>query len=140
MVEKHWHDTLSVQLGGDYNLLPERLTVRGGVFYETALAKPAYEHVDFVGGAQIGGTLGLSVLLGSFEVALAYELRHTPQVQASEQEAGVYQSAPGSQCEAPYTDTDLCHPQLLGQPSPVVNAGRYAADSNVLALDLLYRF
>ena len=76
-------------------------------------------------------------LLGS---VIAYEHRHAPEVRVNEDGARVYQEVPGSQCPAPYTDPDLCHPAFLGQPSPAVNAGTYRANSNVLSLDLLYRF
>lgn len=139
-VDKRWRDTVGLQLGSDCVVLPDRLTARAGLFYESALARPAYEHVDFVGGAQVGGALGLSVFLGDFELAVAYGLRFTPVVTVGENDARVYQEVPGSQCVAPYTDSELCHPDLLGQPAPVVNAGRYAAESHDLALDLLWRF
>ncbi len=40
---------------------------------------------------------------------------------------------------APYT-SNACHPQFIGQPSPVVNAGTYDATFHYLALALLLRF
>jgi hypothetical protein len=78
--------------------------------------------------------------MGDFEVALAYELRHALELDVGEQDARVYQEVPGSQCAAPYSDPDLCHPSYPGQPSPAVNAGSYRAASNLVSLDLLYRF
>ncbi len=139
-VPKHWHDTVGVQLGSDYAVLADLLTLRGGVFYQTALASPAYAHVDFLSGSRLGATIGASVLLGSFEIALAYEYRYMPTIRGAEADARVYQQTPGSQCVAPYTDPDLCNAAYLGQPAPAVNAGSYRADSSVASLDLLYRF
>jgi long-subunit fatty acid transport protein len=139
-IEKQWRDTLSVQLGGDFALLPERLTVRGGLFYESATADPAYAHVDFASGVQLGGALGASVFVDGFEVVLAWEYRHQPTLEVSEGRARVLQEVPGTSCEPPFTDPDLCHPQYLGQRAPAVNAGTYQAHSHVLGLDLLYRF
>jgi long-chain fatty acid transport protein len=139
-VEKHWRDTLSVHLGGDYALVPERLTLRGGVFYETAVADRRYANIDFVSGRELGGAVGASVFAFGVEVALAYEYRYQPALTVSEGEARVFQEAPGSQCQAPFTDPDNCHEQYPGRPSPAVNAGTYTAYSHVASLDVLYRF
>jgi long-subunit fatty acid transport protein len=139
-IEKRWRDTLSVQLGGDVAVLPERLTLRGGLFYESATADRRYAHVDFASGQQLGGTLGLSVFVQGLEMALAYEYRHQPRLEVGEAEARVLQEVPGSQCLAPFTNPDTCHPQYLGRGAPAVNAGTYLAHSHVMALDLLYRF
>ena len=69
---------LSVKLGGDFNLVPDRWTLRAGVYYETAAAPSAYANVDFPAGAQLGGALGASLLLHRWEVALTYQLRYQP--------------------------------------------------------------
>jgi len=87
-----------------------------------------------------GGSIGGSVALGPrFELVLAYQLRHQQTVTVSEADARVYQQVPASACVAPYTSTS-CHPQFIGQPSPVVNAGTYDATFHHLALALLLRF
>jgi hypothetical protein len=139
-VDKQWRDTFSVHLGGDYAVLPGQVSVRGGVLYESAVADPRYAGVDFVTGQQLGGAVGGSVFIGSSEIALTYGYRHQPALQVTEGEARGYQQVPGSQCEAPYTDPDLCHPQYLGRPSPAVNAGRYRAHQHEVSVDWLYRF
>jgi long-chain fatty acid transport protein len=137
-VDKYWNDTFSVALGGDYNI-DEQWTVRGGFFFETAVADRAYAHVDFVGGNQLGGALGASFRVGALELGLAYEYRHQPTVSVRESEAAVYQEVPGSQCVEPYTDPDKCHPAFIGRPAPPVNAGTYSAHSHGATLDVLYR-
>ena len=139
-IDKQWRDTFGVRLGGDYSLLPDALTVRGGLFYESAVAKRSHAHVDFVGGAQLGGALGASVFVLGLELALAYQVRHQPAQSVSEADARVFQEVPGSQCDAPFTDPDACHPEYLGQRSPPVNAGTYRAYSHAVSLDALYRF
>jgi long-subunit fatty acid transport protein len=147
-IAKRWRDTFSVRVGGDYALLTPRpasglapaVILRGGVFYESALAERGFAHVDFVSGTQLGGALGVSLFVLGVEVAVAHQYRHQPALRASEGEAGVFQQAPASQCEAPFSDTDACHPQYLGQPAPAINAGTYSAHSHATSLDLLYRF
>jgi long-subunit fatty acid transport protein len=139
-VEKQWQDTVSVHLGSDVAVLPRRLTLRGGVFYESAVADRRYANVDFPGGEQLGGALGASLFLGRLELAFGYEYRYQAEVTVTEGEARVFQETPGSQCKPPFTDPDNCHPQYLGRPAPPVNAGRYLADSHMASLDVLYRF
>jgi long-subunit fatty acid transport protein len=139
-IQKHWKNTVTIALGGDYAVIPDALTVRGGTFYISALADPAYTQVDFVSGKQLGGTLGLSIFAGNLEVALAYEYRHMLPVSLSESDSRVYQTAPATWCKPPYTTASGCNTHYTGMPSPVVNAGSYHANSQVAALDLLYRF
>ena len=139
-IEKHWRDTLGVKLGGDYAAIPSRLTLRAGLYYETAVADPAYANVDFPGGAQVGGALGASIFFRRFEVAAAYQLKLQPSVSVSEPSARVYQQVPGSACQAPYTDPTMCNPNYLGQPSPAINAGTYNATSHFLSLNVVYRY
>jgi long-chain fatty acid transport protein len=139
-VEKEWNDTFAVQLGGDYVVAPSIVTVRGGVFYESAVSPEAYSNIDFVGGQQLGAALGGSFFVDKFEIAVAYGYRFQPEVSVNEKDARVYQEVPATLCEAPYTDTDSCHPAYLGRPGAPVNAGSYRAHSHVASLDVLYRF
>jgi hypothetical protein len=139
-VPKQWNDVLSIELGGDVNLVPDRWTLRAGVGYETAAAPSAYANVDFPAGAQIGGALGASLLLGRAELALTYQLRHQPSFTVAETDARVYQQTPASPCVAPYTDTNSCNGHYLGQPSPAVNAGTYAATSHLVSLAFICRY
>jgi long-subunit fatty acid transport protein len=136
-IEKHWRDTIAVKLGGDYAAIPDRLTLRAGGYYETAVADPAYANVDFPGGPQIGGGVGASVFIRRFELAIAYQLRVQPGVSVSETNASVYQQVPGSPC---LTDVTTCDPNLQGRPAPVINAGTYSASSHLLSLNVLYRY
>ena len=138
-VNKHWNDTVTLQLGSDVVVIDQRLIARGGLFYQTALADPAYANVDFVSGRQLGGALGASVFIERLELAVAYEFRYQPPVRIAERDARVFQQTPGSLCEPPYTDVNTCNEHYLGQPAPAANAGTYRAHSHVLEVDLLYR-
>jgi long-chain fatty acid transport protein len=129
-VPKQWKDVLSVKLGGDFNLVPERWTLRAGVYYETAASPSAYANVDFPAGAQLGGALGGSLLLHPWEVALTYQLRYQPSFTVAEADARVYQQTPGGSCTAPSSDPNVCN----------VNAGTYAAASHLVSLAVVYRF
>jgi long-subunit fatty acid transport protein len=139
-LQKHWRNTVTVALGGDYAVIPKGLTLRGGASYISPVADRSYASVDFVGGSQMVGALGASIFLRGFEVALAYEYRYMLPVTVSERDSQVFQTVPGSQCPAPYTNRDLCNSHYLDRPGPPVNAGTYRAHSNVASVDILYRF
>jgi long-subunit fatty acid transport protein len=139
-IEKHWRDAVTVQLGGDAIIAPRLLTLRGGLFYESAVAAPAYAHVDFPAGQQLGFALGASAFASGWELALAYEYRYQPPLESSEGQARVLQEVPASLCQPPFTDPDKCNPRYPGRRAPAVNAGTYRADSHALSIDLLYRF
>jgi long-subunit fatty acid transport protein len=134
-IEKHWRDTVAVRLGGDYTVIPGRLALRAGGYYETAVANPAYANVDFPGAAQYGGAVGASVFVRRFELVAAYMLKLQPRVSVAEAGARVYQQIPASRCSE---DPSYCDPNLTG-PSPTINAGTYSASSHFLYLGLLYR-
>ena len=55
-------------------------------------------------------------------------------------EAQVFQEVPSSQCQPPYLDSNTCNAHFLGRPAPAVNAGSYAADSQVASIEVIYRF
>lgn len=139
-VQKQWQNTFGVHLGGDFNVLPDRLTARGGVYYETPIAKPAYANIDFADGRQLGFALGGSVHVSKVEIAFAYEYRVQPTVRVSDADARVYQSVPATTCVAPYTDPAKCNEHYLGRPSAPANGGEYFAYSHVMSLDGVYRF
>jgi long-subunit fatty acid transport protein len=139
-IEKHWQDTVAVRLGGDYAVLPDKLTMRGGLAYETATSPAEYYHVDFASGAMFGAALGASMFFGNLELAAAYELRVQPPASVSEAEGRVYQENPASPCEPPYTVDSGCSEYYEGQPAPTVNGGEYWAQSHMLSIDAIYRF
>jgi hypothetical protein len=138
-IQKQWQNTIGVHLGGDVNLVPDLLTARGGVYYETAVAKPAYSNVDFADGQHLGFALGGSVHVSKVEIAVAYEYRVQPTVRVSDANSQVFQQTPGSPCAPPYPATN-CSVNYPGRPSPPVNGGEYFAYSHVMSLDGLYRF
>jgi long-subunit fatty acid transport protein len=140
LVDKRWQDTVGIHLGGDYAPLPNLLVLSGGAFYQTALADPSYANVDFVTGSQVGGAVGASIRWHGHELALAYEYRRQLGVALHESESRIYQTAPLSQCKAPYTDKSKCSKYYLGIPGPPVNAGTYRASSHLLVMDWLYHF
>ncbi len=143
IMEKQWQTAYTFRLGGDYNLIPDKLSLRTGVFYETSAAKREYANVDFFNSNQLGASLGASVILKKLELSLTYTYLYQFPFTVTEGEGKVYQQVPGSYCEPPYDnsgDIEACNENYLGQPSPTVNGGTYSADYSFLALSGTYRF
>jgi long-chain fatty acid transport protein len=131
-IAKNWKDSFTVALGGDYSLLPDRLTVRAGVGYESAVSDPSYQQIDFATGEHLSGSVGGSVHVGKFEIALSYGYRHMIPVRVSLDPAAsnvgkVYQQAPLA--------------EGITAPAPViVNAGKYQSYSHQISVDGIVRF
>ncbi len=125
VVPKHWKNTVSVKLGSDVALVPDRWTLRAGVYYESAVAPPAYANVDFPGGPQLGAALGGSFLSdGGWELAVTYQLRYQPSVSVSEADARVYQQVPGQPLHGPLHRSEHLQRALPG----TARAGRQRRD------------
>jgi len=139
-IEKHWRDTITVKVGGDWAVVPKTLTLRGGGFYVSSTSTLGYANIDFPTAPQMGGALGMSVHLGGGELALAYQLRYQPPYTVSESKGRVYQQVPGSSCTAPFDDPVNCSSHQDGKPAPVVNAGTYQATSHLLLVQYIHRF
>jgi len=129
VIEKRWKDSFTLALGSDVRVIEDKLTVRGGFGYESAVAPRAYSHVDFSTGHHVNGAVGASMYFGKLEVALAYGLRYQVPVSVTEAEGQVRQERP-SAIDDPADPTD---------DPPVVNAGRYWASSHFISLDFLLR-
>ena len=140
VIDKDWSDTFSVRLGGDYNLIQDRLTLRAGGFYESAAYKAQYAYVDFFASHRVGGSAGGTVTLDRFDLSLSYTYVFEWPFVVSEHQGKIFQQVPGSPCEPPYTDTLDCNEHYLGQPSATVNAGTYISSYHFASLSVSYGF
>ena len=73
---KNYNDVFGIRLGGDYNLLPDRLALRAGTFYETRAASAPYQNIDFAIGARLGLAAGATyrIRLGEGDRTSALEI------------------------------------------------------------------
>jgi len=70
-VQHGYRDVFGVRVGGDYNILPDQLTLRGGAFFETQAANSVYQNIDFDGAERFGVAAG-----GTYRVHLGSEKQH----------------------------------------------------------------
>jgi long-subunit fatty acid transport protein len=72
-VQHSFRDVFGVRVGGDYNVLPDKLAIRAGAFFETQAANSVYQNIDFDGAMRFGLALGGTLRLASaFDIMLGY--------------------------------------------------------------------
>ncbi|MEE2788208.1 MAG: outer membrane protein transport protein [Myxococcota bacterium] len=137
-IEKNWHDTWSVRLGGTWNVMPDQLDVSLGGFWEQGAAPDAYYHLDFPSSDRIGVGSGVTVALGrdsGLSLTLAYLIVLLDDVQLDANDARVYQQRPLRPCtpEAPCTYTNA-NGQQSTSVNPAANAGTYTSTFHQLGV------
>jgi long-chain fatty acid transport protein len=77
-VRHHFRDVVGVRVGGDYNLLPDRLALRAGAFFESRAQEFQYQNLDFDGAERIGLALG-----GTYRIRLGADKAQALEVMAA---------------------------------------------------------
>jgi long-chain fatty acid transport protein len=72
-VPHQWRDVLGVRVGTDVTVLPNRLALRGGGFFESKGVDDKYLNIDFHMGWKLGLALGGTVRVGPVDMHLAYQ-------------------------------------------------------------------
>jgi hypothetical protein len=71
-IDRHLIDSVSARLGGSYSVLPRKLAVHAGGFFESRGVDPAYADIDSFAFQRIGLGVGLVVRLGHFDLQGGY--------------------------------------------------------------------
>jgi len=139
-INKNWHDTIAVRLGGDVNVVPDWLALRAGFFYETGAMPRRNAYLDALSLERFGPSFGFSLSHWGFELSAAYVYVWQEPMVVTEEESNVFQQMPAGPCQPPYTDPALCHPEYFGKPAAPANAGTYISDYHVVTFALSYGF
>jgi long-subunit fatty acid transport protein len=149
--KRGFKDVFGVRVGGDYNVLPDKLAVRGGAFFESSGANPALQNIDFAPSSRFGLSLGgtyrirlgegektsaLELMLGFSHIFFAEQSRTDPNASGAPGLAGTSCNAsvpvPGTQtCEDGSTRYRTKWP---------VNLGTITNSINVINVGVAYRF
>ncbi|MSP91280.1 MAG: hypothetical protein EXR79_05695 [Myxococcales bacterium] len=130
VIEKRWKDTLSVRLGGTYDLAPTPVQLSAGAYYETGAVPNDYTHLDFPSFDRVGTGAGVSTKVGSVELAASYLHVFQSDRTVSEQYGRVYQQRPVAPCPGPQCKGDD-GTQYDGVPA---NAGTYTTAFNIIGV------
>jgi long-chain fatty acid transport protein len=68
-----WQDVVGIRLGGDWNVIPNRLALRTGGWFETAGQTAKYLALDFDVAMKGGVAGGLTVRAGPIDISAAYQ-------------------------------------------------------------------
>jgi hypothetical protein len=71
-IDHHLKDSASVRLGGSYAVLPRKLALHAGGFFESRGVDPAYADIDAFAFQRIGLGFGLVVRVGNFDLQGGY--------------------------------------------------------------------
>ncbi|MCC6647829.1 MAG: outer membrane protein transport protein [Polyangiaceae bacterium] len=72
-VPHRWKDSYGARLGGDYVILPAKLAVRAGAWFQTSAVREEYLHMDFVPSQRIGLTVGGTFRAGPVDIQAGYQ-------------------------------------------------------------------
>ena len=140
-----------MRVGGDFNVLPDRMAIRGGVFYETSAADPALQNIDFAPssrfGLALGGTyrvhLGKGASTSALEIMVGYGHVFFAEQSRTDPNATGTPALAGTSCNKsdPVSGTQTC---ADGNPRYrtkwPVNLGTITNSVNVINVGLAYRF
>ncbi len=90
-IPRHYKDTWSVRLGGQYAPL-HWLTLRAGTYFETGAVPKAYTNVDFASFDRIGAAVGISGQFRWFTLSLGYSHVFQATREVSLEETKVYKA------------------------------------------------
>lgn len=167
--ERHVLDVLVLRLGGSVTVIPGRLQVSAGSFFQTRGVEADYASVDNYNFRRLGLGLGVLARFGRFDLMLGFAHifqedinlappAHEPNTDATDAPGSgfdkrIYED--GVRSEKPREDPAAPTPKqadgvaMLTQSAVfesddvrrrVVNAGRYTASFNILSLGMIYHF
>lgn len=141
VIEKRWRDTVSVRLGGTWNLIgPEApgglwgdsagaLQLSLGGYWERGAVPENYEHLDFLSFDRVGLSIGIAGRVGPVRLKAAYSHVFQEDREVSERFGKVYQQRPLDPCP------DTCDGGA-GWSGVPANAGLFESGYDLFALGL----
>jgi long-subunit fatty acid transport protein len=154
-VPLHYSDVVGVRLGGDVNVLPDQLALRGGGFYQTPSqtgSNTQYQGLSFATGSMfglaIGGTYRIHFGPGANALELSGGFEHIFMSDETYTGSGGVEALAGTQCNPAAAVTGTTCPASKGVPAGqptyrtnwAVNLGTITNSANLINVGLGYRF
>lgn len=165
-VRHNWKDQITLRVGGDYNAIPGRLSVSGGVSYDSNGQQRGYEQLDFQPYRRVGLHTGFTVRINRWDVFVAYAHHFNQQRTVDSLTActgtrvvggdfvnpnGTVDPGERTLCDSPpslggglaVSDDDWgLHPLAVTSQftTDVVNSGRFRSHLDVLQVGTTYHF
>jgi long-chain fatty acid transport protein len=92
-----WQNQYGIRIGGDYNVLPNLLSLRAGYSFESNGIKPGYSQLDFTPFKRFGLSAGATVrIIDLIDLSASYAYFFIPDVSNSIDDAGLRRNVSGS--------------------------------------------
>ena len=149
--QRGFKDVFGVRVGGDYNVLPDQLAIRGGAFFESSAAEAAFQNIDFAPtsrfGLALGGTyrlhLGQGEKTSAIELMLGYSHVFFGEQSRTDPGASGSPALAGTSCNGsdPVVGTQTCSDgNARYRTKWPVNLGTITSSVNVINVGAAYRF
>jgi long-chain fatty acid transport protein len=156
-VKHGFKDAVGFRFGGDWNVMPDRLALRAGTFFETKAQNPQYQNIDFMGGWKLGLALGGTYRIhlneergNAIEIMFGYAHVFVGTMDNKNPDADGLRGLAGTACNPSSLDTgkesSSCAPNAEGVQNQKyrtnwpVNLGTITNAVNVINLGVAYRF
>lgn len=149
-VPLRFRDVLGLRVGGDYNVLENKVAVRAGAFMETSPTRAEFQNIGFAGGSRAGLAFGATFRVPSFvrlgegggNIDLSIGFAHVFLADTTHRgDTGLYALA-GTACNPVSADAgDLCPSgRVKYRSNAPVNLGTIRSNINVLNVGATLRF
>lgn len=127
-VNHNWKDSFGVRLGGDVNVIPQRLALRAGAWFQSAFVDARDMHLDFIGAQRLGLTAGGTVRLGPADIQVGYGHIFFKTLDN------------GGQGTIRATGTGKSTDNIEGRSDYAVNGGKIKAKADIVSLGVVVRW
>jgi long-subunit fatty acid transport protein len=134
-IPHHFKDVVGVRLGGDFVVLPNRLSLRTGGFFETKGQDDAYIGLDFDAAIRAGVGGGASVRVGPVDISAAFQ--HTFYGTLDNGGTGNVHALSGDKDSCPVLPIEG---KTCFRSQQAVNGGKLTASMNEIGLGATVRF
>lgn len=149
-IKRGYKDVVGIRLGGDYNIIPDKLALRAGGFFESSALDAQYQAIDFIASSRFGMALGATyrIHFGSGDSTSALEIMagfgHVFFGEQSRTDRGAdgQRALAGSSCNGstPSGPTTCGDGNERYRSKWPVNLGTITSSINVINVGLAYRF
>ncbi len=155
-IPHNYNDVVGVRLGGDYNVVPNKLAIRAGAFFESPAAKSVngqniYMATDFMAGTRVGLAIGATVRIplkkdvpategGAVELSLGYMHMFVTDLSNDGSQGGIRALA-GTACETGTPTNGVCSNGVQAfRTTWFANLGTITNSLDVINIGASYRF
>ena len=145
--ERRFHDVFGVRVGGDANVIPGVLAIRGGAFVESRAGEPGFVGLETFAGTRVGLSAGATVRIadvrgGAFDLSVGFVHMFVSDVAQTDPRADGIRAITGTPCDLGQPRTAAICPDggKEYRTKWPVGLGTVASGLDVVHVGAAYRF